>query len=159
MLLRAKNAECVFVFSMMSHVLQEANKAECVFVFSVMSNVLQRANKAEHGLVSGMLTRTSMKLLYWFASHCVFSAMWKACCNMQTTQSPGIRRVHKEHGQNYRTLCIVSDVDTGRQHRVWPGIERVHKEHQQSYHMLCIVSDVNTDNTVWPGIEHVHKEH
>ena len=71
MLLRVKNAECVFVFSMMSNVLQEANKAECVFVFSVMSNVLQRANKAEHGLVSGMFTRTAMKLLYWFASHCV----------------------------------------------------------------------------------------
>ena len=29
MLQRAKNAECVFVFSMMSDVLQEANKAEC----------------------------------------------------------------------------------------------------------------------------------
>ena len=68
--------------------------------------------------------------------------MWKACCNVQTTQSPGIGRVHKEHGQNYHTLCIVSDVDTGRQHRVWPGIERVHKERQQSSHMLCIVSDV-----------------
>ena len=47
MLQRAKNAERVFVFSMMSNVLQEANKAECVFVFSVMSNVLQRANNAQ----------------------------------------------------------------------------------------------------------------
>ena len=92
---------------------------------------------------------------------CVFSVMWKACCSMQTTQSPGIGRVHKEHRQSYHTLRIVSDVNTGRQHRVWPGIGRVHKEHRQSYHTLRIVSDVNTgrQHRAWPGIGHVHKEH
>ena len=68
---RANNVQCVFVFSVMSNMLRKVNNAKDIFVFSVMSNVLQRVNKAEHGLLSGMFTRTSTKLLYWFASHCV----------------------------------------------------------------------------------------
>ena len=167
---------------MMSNMLQRANNTECVFVFSVMSNVLQRQTRQSVSLYFQWClmcckgwTRQSMACClacsqehpqsYCIGLHhtvCVFSVMWKACCSMQTTQSPGIRRVHKEHRQSYHTLCIFSEhAVSGKQHRVFLGIRCVHKEHRQSYHALCIFSDVNTgrQHRVWPGIGPVSYTH